>query len=63
MVTDAFGISRDLRKVQIIMTTSMFICFNWFVEYCGTENDNDPMQFYCEMLHKYKHSLYVAVTN
>lgn len=63
MVTDAFGISRDLRKVQIIMTTSMFKCFNWLVEYCGTENDNDPMQFYSEMLHKYKHSLYVAGTN
>ena len=41
----------------------MFKCFNWLVEYCGTENDNDPMQFYSEMLHKYKHSLYVAGTN
>lgn len=62
-VKDAFGIRRDLRKVQIIMTTSMFKCFKWLGDYCGTENDNDPMQFYSEMLHKYKHSLYVAGTN
>lgn len=63
MVTDAFGIRRDLSKVQIIMTTSMFKCFKWLVDYCGTENDNDPMLFYSKMLNKYGHSLYVAGTN
>ena len=63
--TDAFGIKRNLCKARIFITESMFKAKDWIVEYLkktGME-DTDPMAFYCEMLKKYDHALYVSGTN
>ncbi len=62
---DAFGIKRNLSKARIFITESMFKAKDWIVEYLkknGREN-TDPMAFYCEMLKKYDHALYVSGTN
>lgn len=58
VIEDAFGINRDLKKAQIIMTKSMFKCFSWLVEL-----EYDPMQFYCDKLKEYGHALYVSATD
>lgn len=60
---DAFGIKRDLKKAQIILTESMFKGGKWLEEYCGNNDIEDPMQFYCEALKKYNHSFYISGTN
>ena len=62
---DAFGIKRDLGKARIFITESMFKAKKWIVEYLkSTGNENmDPMAFYCDMLKKYDHALYVSGTN
>ena len=63
--TDAFGIKRNLSKARIFVTESMFKAKDWIAEYLkktGRE-DMDPMAFYCEMLRKYDHALYVSGTN
>ena len=62
-ITDAFGIKRDLKKAQIILTKSMFKCAEWLKEYCKTQDVSDPMQFYCDQLNYYKHALYVSGTD
>jgi len=62
---DAFGIKRDLGKARIFITESMFKAKKWILKYLkntGNE-DMDPMVFYCEMLKKYDHALYVSGTN
>lgn len=62
---DAFGIKRDLGKARIFITESMFKAKKWILEYLKNtgEEDMDPMVFYCEMLKKYEHALYVSGTN
>ena len=62
---DAFGIKRDLGKARIFITESMFKAKKWILEYLKNtgEEDMDPMVFYCEMLKKYDHALYVSGTN
>lgn len=62
---DAFGIKRDLGKARIFITESMFKAKKWIVEYLKStgNEDMDPMAFYCEMLRKYNHALYVSGTN
>ncbi len=60
---DAFGIKRDLSKARIFITESMFKAKKWIVEYLKStgNEDMDPMAFYCEMLRKYDHALYVSL--
>lgn len=60
---DAFGIERDLKKVSILLTESMFKGKKWLIEYCKNNDIKDPMEYYCEALKKYNHSLYVSGTN
>ena len=62
---DAFGIKRDLGKARIFITESMFKAKKWIVEYLKStgNEDMDPMAFYCDMLKKYDHALYVSGTN
>ena len=62
---DAFGIKRDLGKARIFITESMFKAKKWILEYLKNsgKEDMDPMAFYCEMLKKYDHALYVSGTN
>ena len=62
---DAFGIKRNLSKVRIFITESMFKAKKWIVEYLKNtgRGDEDPMAFYCDMLEKYDHALYVSGTN
>lgn len=62
-ITDAFGIKRDLKKAQIILTKSMFKCAGWLQKHCKTHSIPDPMQFYCEQLNNYNHALYVSGTD
>lgn len=61
-IPDAFGINRDLKKAQIIMTKSMFKCFSWLVAQDKVA-ECDPMQFYCDKLEVYGHALYVSATD
>ncbi len=62
IIPDAFDINRDLKKAQIIMTKSMFKCFSWLDAWReGTKRD--PMQFYCDKLKEYRHTLYVSATD
>jgi hypothetical protein len=62
---DAFGIERDLSKAQVFITESMFKAKKWIVDYLKNDKKEnaDPMAFYCEMLKKYDHALYVSGTN
>ncbi len=62
---DAFGIKRNLGNARIFITESMFKAKKWIIEYLKNTNqeDMDPMAFYCEMLNKYDHALYVSGTN
>lgn len=62
---DAFGIKRDLGKARIFITESMFKAKKWILEYLKNtgKEDMDPMVFYCDMLKKYDHALYVSGTN
>lgn len=62
---DAFGIKRNLGKARIFITESMFKAKKWIVEYLKNtgKEEMDPMAFYCEMLKKYDHALYVSGTN
>lgn len=60
IIKDAFGIERDLKLANIIMTKSMFKCFEWIKTSCGNK---DPMEFYCDAIRKYKHALYVSSTD
>lgn len=62
---DAFGIKRDLGKARIFITESMFKAKKWILEYLKNtgKEDMDPMAFYCDMLKKYDHALYVSGTN
>lgn len=60
---DPFGIERDLRKAKIFMTESMLKGQDWFVEHCKKHKIKDPVQFYCDMIKKYNHALYISGTN
>lgn len=60
---DAFGVERDLRKAHILMTESMFKGKDWLIEHCKEHNIEDPMEYYCSVIKKYNHGLYVSGTN
>ncbi len=67
MIKDAFGIERDLRGSEIILTKSMFKCFDWIDEYVKALIKDgaqiDPMKLYFGRFEKYGHSLYIAKTD
>ncbi len=66
MIKDAFGIERDLRNAEIVLTKSMFKCFDWIVEYAKKQAggaSEDPMKMYFDRVRKYGHSLYIAKTD
>ncbi len=64
LITDAFGIKRDINKAEIILTQSMFKCFIWLDRLMKKgKTGKDPMKFYCDQCRTYKHALYVAKTN
>ena len=60
-ITDAFGIKRDVKLANIIMTKSMFKGFDWVKKACKEEKD--PMEFYCDAIKKYQHTLYISGTD
>lgn len=63
LYTDAFGIDRDLRKAHILMTESMFKGKDWLEAHCEELKIEDPMVYYCNLIEKYNHGLYVSGTN
>lgn len=63
-IKDVFGIDRDLSKVQIILTKSMFKCFYWLKSFCEKKDHHkDPMKYYFEKMEIYNHSLYISNTD
>lgn len=64
---DAFGIKRDLSKAHIFVTESMFKGMKWILQYLDSASNKttnmDPMVFYCDMMKKYDHALYISGTN
>lgn len=71
IVKDVWGIERDLRKAEIILTQSMLKNCDWLTAYVKAMNledqqnelYKDPMKFYFTQFQKYNHALYVALTN
>ena len=62
-IKDVYGIKRDLNKAHIILTKSMFKCFDWVKDYAKLNHIEDPMAFFFEGVKKYNHGLYIAKTN
>ena len=62
-IKDVYGIKRDLNKAQIILTKSMFKCYDWVKDYAKINHIEDPMAFFFESVKKYNHGLYIAKTN
>lgn len=60
---DAFGINRDLKKAQILLTESMFKGMKWLIDYCHSNDVDDPMEYYCRKFSEYEHALYISGTN
>ena len=63
IVEDFFGIKRDLKKAQIILTRSMFKMSALLKDYCKALNLGDPMKFFFEQFVEYDHALYVVLTD
>lgn len=70
MIRDAFGVPRDMGKVQIIINESMLKCKKWLARWVdnlnrcsGSAASIDPMRYYFEKMAEYGHSLYVARTD
>ncbi len=66
-IEDAFGIPRDLRKAEIILTQSMFKCCRWLDRILKKKYPEghayDPMQYYFRKLREFDHTLYVGNTD
>ena len=69
-IEDAYGIKRNLKDAEIILTVSMFKCFKWLESYIlkdtyekETANGRDPMAFFFSMFEKYGHAMYIVGTN
>ena len=62
LIKDAFGKERNLRKAKIILTKSMFKCFDWIKTFIERKsvNEDDPMRYFFERANHYKHALYVT---
>lgn len=68
MIRDMFGIQRNIRKAEIILTESMFKCCKWIKklwmnEHHDFSSKNDIMKDYFDKMSKYDHSLYVGNTD
>lgn len=61
IIKDVYGIERDLKVANIIMTKSMFKGYSWLKEHC--KDEMDPMQFYCDAIREYAHALYISSTD
>lgn len=69
-VVDAFGVSRSLANVKIILTTDMLKCHQWLKDWvallsepqkpCTEDGEPDPMAYYFDKFHAYEHGIYVA---
>lgn len=65
-IEDLFGIRRDLREAEIILTESMFKAAKWILKLwkndrtlrTGTEID-DPMQFFFDRMKEFGHAFYL----
>ena len=67
-IKDIFGIPRDLRKAEIILTESMFKAHAWMEAIWLNEGhsltaDDDIMKHYFDKMDTYDHALYVGNTN
>ena len=62
-IVDAFGIQRELTKVRIVLTVSMFKAYFWLKDYCSLHEIGDPMQYYFAEFRKYSHALYICQTD
>lgn len=73
-IIDAFGRKRDLMKAKIILTKSMFKCFEWYSQLFNSKSDKktdgkssinqiDPLTYYFAKCIKYDHALYIANTD
>ena len=64
-IKDAYGHSRSLEKVQIILTQSMFKIDKWLTneKISSLEPGADPMALYFNRFHKYNHAFYVGITD
>ena len=60
IIEDIYGQKRDIRKAKIILTKSMFKCWEWLKRWQTICNIEDPMQYYFEKIKKYIHTLYVT---
>ncbi len=63
LIEDVYGVIRDLKKAHIILTKSMFKCFDWVKDYATQNKIDDPMAFFFDGMKKYNHGLYIAKTN
>lgn len=63
LIEDVYGVTRDLKKANIVLTKSMFKCFDWVKDYATQNKIDDPMAFFFDGMKKYDHGLYIAKTN
>lgn len=60
-VKDVFGRQRSLKKARIVLTKSMFKCFDWLSK-CISD-DIDPMAHFFDKCKDYQHALYIGNTD
>lgn len=64
LITDIFGIQRDLRKAEIILTKSMFKCADWLKDILRDDPDiDDFIAEYFNRFRQYDHALYISNTD
>ena len=70
VIKDAFGKTRNLMNAKIILTKSMFKCFDWYSDLFDNELSKDlsknythPLDYYFEKFSDYNHALYIANTD
>lgn len=64
LITDIFGIQRDLRKAQIILTKSMFKCADWLEDILQDAPEiEDFIAEYFNRFRQYDHALYISNTD
>lgn len=64
-IIDAYGRKRNLEKVQIILTQSMFKIDKWLnnSKISSISKEEDPLKLYFERFHKYDHAFHVGITD
>lgn len=67
MITDMFGIKRNILEAQIIITQSMFKGAEWIHTFVANNTDKtiakDPMEFFFNAFYEYDHSMYISCTD